>query len=443
MMIRKSITRRQTLRGTMNGAAVAVGLPLLDCFLNTHGTALANGAPLPICFGTWFWSCGFNPGRWEPAKVGAKYDMAAELQVLQPFRDKVNIYSGLKANLDGRPNVVHTTGPQVMTMGEIPRGQNAPSIDTLIADVIGTKTRFRSLEVGCAGSQASLSQRGGAIVNPSETSPAALYSRIFGEDFKDPNAENFVPDPVTMARKSVLSGVAERRHRFMASLGAADKARLEEYFTSIRQLEKQLEIELQKPAPLAACTVPAKSEDGPVGTVIDNVLSNNRLFARLLAHAFACGQTRVANMMFSPAFSPLRKAGSSMTFHLYTHEESADPKLGYQPEATSFMLHCAEGFRDVIAALDEIREGPGTLLDRTVILAHTDVSYARFHTIDNMPLLTAGGASGRLKTGLHIRAKGDAVTRLGLTLQQAVGVPVNSWGSDSNQTSRTITEVLA
>lgn len=443
MMIPRKISRRRALRGTIGGGAIAVGLPLLDCFLNANGTALADGSPLPVCFGTWFWSCGFNPGRWEPATIGSKYDMAEELKALQPFRDKINIYSGLKAYLDGRPNVVHTTAPQVMTMGEIPRGQNPPSIDTLIADAIGTKTRFRSLEVGCAGSPASYSQRGGTVINPSETSPAGLYSRIFGEDFQDPNSDKFVPDPTTMARRSVLSGVAETRRRFMSDLGAADRARLEEYFTSIRQLENKLELELQKPTPLAACSVPGKVDDKPVGMVIDDVLSNNRLFAQLLAHALACGQTRVINSVFSPAFSPLRKAGSSMTFHLYTHEESLDPKLGYQPEATSFMFQCAQGFSDFVAAFDEIREGSGTLLDRTVILAHTDVSHARYHTIDNMPLLTAGGAAGRLKTGLHIQSKGDAVTRLGLTLQQAVGVPINSWGSDSNQTSKTITEVLA
>ena len=103
-----------------------------------------------------------------------------------------------------------------------------------------------------------------------------------------------------------------------------------------------------------------------------------------------------------------------------------------------------EGLRDACsAALDSIKEGDGTLLDRTLIMATSDTGYAKLHTLENIPLFTAGGAGGRIKTGIHVAAKGDPATRVGLTVQQALGVPINSWGTDSMQTSKTIAEVLA
>ena len=147
MIPMKPVNRRSLLRGMMGGAAISVGLPFLDCFLNTNGTALADGQALPVNFGTWFWGLGLNPGRWEPAKAGKLEAMNAELQPLAAYKDKMNVFSGMKAFLDGKPNGVHFSGVQGMLTGTVPRGLIAdkPSVDALIADVIGTRTRFRSL----------------------------------------------------------------------------------------------------------------------------------------------------------------------------------------------------------------------------------------------------------------------------------------------------------
>src|SRR6202012_1470216 len=137
------------------------------------------------------------------------------------FKDKINIFSGMKVNLDGKPASPHSTGFQVGSMGDIPGSTDAlPSIDSLVADQIGTRTRFRSLEVSCDGAPSSWSRRSGSVVNPSETSPVALYTRIFGPDFKDPNAADFTPDPRIMARRSALSMVTEEKNDLMTKLGA-------------------------------------------------------------------------------------------------------------------------------------------------------------------------------------------------------------------------------
>ena len=95
-----------------------------------------------------------------------------------------------------------------------------------------------------------------------------------------------------------------------------------------------------------------------------------------------------------------------------------------------------------ISALGAYREGDGTLLDRTAVMYLTDHGHARYHTLTNIPVITAGGASGRLKTGLHVAGNGDSVARVGLTLQHAFGVSTRTWGTESNETSKLITDVL-
>ncbi len=219
------LSRRRVLRGMMGGGAITVGLPFLDCFLDSNGAAqAATGAPLPVCFGTWFHGCGLNPGRWEPKTVGPNYEFGVELQPLTPFKSKINVYSQMSALLDGRPRGAHTVGPAVILQGTTPPTLEhafnpEPSLDVLVADVIGKRSRFRSLEVSCTGNPISThSKRAGSAMNPAEISPLALYRRVFGSEFKDPNAVDFTPDATVMARRSVLSAVSEQTKRLMNHL---------------------------------------------------------------------------------------------------------------------------------------------------------------------------------------------------------------------------------
>ena len=439
----KLMNRRNILRGMFGGAAVTVGLPFLDCFLNGNGTALAaTGKSLPACFGTWYQGLGFNNGRWVPSKTGRDYENNIELKMFDKFKPRMNIISGTKYFMDGRPLETHTTGWQIASTGMIPLGANSgPSLDSQIADVIGARTRFRSIEVSLDGSRASFSNRSGSARNPSEPSPAALYARIFGPEFKDPNAANFHPDAMVMARQSVLTAVADERKSMMAQLGAGDRARLDEYFTAVRQIEHQLDLEMQKPQPLPACTIPGKVPEIAVGRTVGEAEHANKLFGQLIAHALACGQTRVFNILTGA--NGLRKPGSTQTWHSWTHEEPIDEKLGYQPEVTWFINWANARFVEFLRELDGVKEGSGTVLDRMAILWQTDHSYARTHTMDALPIMIAGRAGGRLKTGMHVSLPGDPATRVGLTMQQAFGVPIKTWGGLSNETSKTVTEILA
>jgi hypothetical protein len=102
-----------------------------------------------------------------------------------------------------------------------------------------------------------------------------------------------------------------------------------------------------------------------------------------------------------------------------------------------------KALHDFAATLDGIQEGDKTMLDRMLVFAYTDHGAPRLHSVRNYPLMTLGSGDGRIKTGMHIPRPGDAVTRVGLTIQQAMGVPISSWGTKSNHVTSPISEILA
>jgi hypothetical protein len=440
------LSRRTVLRGVLDGATVTLGLPLLECFVNANGTAYANGAALPRCFGTYFWPLGLQPGLWEPAATGADYALPETLSCLAPIKAKMNLFSGMQTFLDGKVNQNHYSGAQCQATGIVSRtgSDYSTSLDSTIGDVIGRGTRFRSLEVSCDGDRKSTwSARGASGMNPAEISPLALYMRIFGPEFKDPKAEDFKPDPMVMLRKSVLSAMTEERGGLLAQLSTFDRSRLEEYFSSVRDLEDKFAAELQKPAPLPSCYKPEQPSDKEApGSLIDQARTSQRLFAKLLAHALACDQTRVFNVSMGSAFSALRRAGDAVNFHSYTHEEPIDVQRHCQPICRWFNEQLMDTFRELVQTLDSVKEFDGTLLDRTIVYAFTDHGEARLHSMKRYPIFTAGNGGGRMKTGLHVAAEGDTVTRVGFSIQRAFGLTSPSWGSESNTATKPFSEAL-
>ena len=100
-------------------------------------------------------------------------------------------------------------------------------------------------------------------------------------------------------------------------------------------------------------------------------------------------------------------------------------------------------WREFLDEIAGIPEGDGTLLDHCLILAHSDCSIAKAHAVEGIPIMIAGNAGGRIRTGFHLDGKADPITRIGLTVQQAMGLQVDSWGTRSMETNRTITELIA
>ena len=145
-----------------------------------------------------------------------------------------------------------------------------------------------------------------------------------------------------MLQQSVLSSVKDNRADLMKTIGAADKARLDQYFTSLREVEQQLAVQLQPPPPAEACMVPKAPTAVELGTTWEDATKMHDRLTDLMVMALACNQTRVFHVALSAAVSNLRKAGQSVALHELTHEEPIDSKLGYQIEATYFLERSME-----------------------------------------------------------------------------------------------------
>jgi hypothetical protein len=448
-----SFDRRSVLRGMLGGAAVYVSLPVLDIFLNGNGTAFADGAKLPVRFGTYFWGLGLTDTptggtRWVPKTTGAGYEITPELESLGALKDKVSVFSGFRAIPDGRANLVHWSGHASILSGIAPAATgrfDGPSFDTQVADAIGGSTRFKVLDIDASVSRrpVSYSTRTGTTFATPEATPLALYQRLFGTGFQDPNSDNWRPDPSIQLRQSVLSAVTEQRAALMSSVGKADRVKLDQYFTSVRELENQLAVQLQKPEKLQACVLPTAPKETPRGASVDVVNGNTKTMAKLLAMGLACNQTRVFNFVHTAGSSETYIAGESKIYHQITHDEPTDAQLGYQPETSKLAGLVMQAFGDFLAELDAVKEGDGTLLDNMLIVAFSDTGYAKIHSIENIPMFLAGRAGGRHKAGQHIHATGDSVTRVSLTAQRLVGAPVAEFGTGAMKTSRPISEVMA
>jgi hypothetical protein len=436
----------------LNGAGVCVAIPILDRFLNGNGTAFANGVKLPVRFGTYFWGLGLTDTptggtRWVPHKTGAGYEIMPELEFLKPVKEKVSVFSGFRAIGDGRANLVHWSGHASILSGIAPAVSgrfDGPSFDTKIADAIGTSTRFKVIDVDASMSRQPVSystRTGGTFASP-ETTPLALYTRLFGQGFQDPNSDDWRPDPTIMLRQSVLSAVKDQRQTLMAGAGKADQIKLDQYFTSVRDMENQLAIQLQKPEKCESCVVPSPPKNAPRGASVDVVNANTKTMARLLAMGLACNQTRVFTFVHTAGSSETYVAGQAKIYHQITHDEPTDAQLGYQPETSKLAGLVMQGLGDFLVEMDAIKEGDGTLLDHSLIMAFSDTGYAKIHSIENIPMFLAGRAGGKHKAGQHIATKGDSVTRVSLTAMHLVGAAAGEFGSGAMKTTRPISEVI-
>lgn len=443
------LDRRFLLRGMFHGSAATMMVPFLDCFLDSKGKALAaTGQKVPTRFNTFFFGCGLTKQLWVPKTAGQNYETTVQLKPLEAFKSKLNVFSGLRIPFDDNPNYQHWSGVAAAATGISPSKQgqfDSKTIDQQVADVISRGARYKSVAAAASGNpKESYSSLGGLNTLPPETTPLGLYTRLFGPGFQDPNAPNWKPDPSIIVQQSVLSVVADDRKRAMMHLGASDKARMDQYFTSVREVELQMATQLQRPELTAKVEIPAAPEnDMVVNNALPNIKRNVPLMSKLGAIALATDQTRVFNLSISEPGSQIFIPGDSLGYHQSTHEEPIDPILGYQPRVAQYNVHSMELFAMMLKELDGIQEGDGTLLDHSLVFAYTDQSFAKIHAVDGLPMLVAGLASGRMKGGFHVAGDNSTVSRVGLTAMKAMGVSVDSWGANSMETKSPFTELLA
>jgi hypothetical protein len=431
----------------VGGAAVNVALPLLNCMLNTNGTALADGKPMPVRFGTWGWGLGMNSSIFVPKTYGADFDLPEEISSLEPIKKHINLITNTQAFRDNYQNLCHYTGWVIARTGSAPKDTKdipGETIDVTIANQIGGGTRFKSLTATATGDvRNTYSYENSNTPNSPEWSPLQFYTRLFGPDFPDPNAKTFNPDPRIMVRRSVLSGVMDQTKSLMQTVPADDRARLDQYFTGLRHLEQQFQQRLEKPEPIEACVRPGEiTVDPAMGQEAEAIALRHRMMTDLLVMALACDQTRVFNMAYTNANCSTIKPGYEKPHHTTTHEEPVDMHVGYQPTASWFTRRAMESWAYFVDAFTKVKEGNGTLLDNVFIMATTDHGYARVHSLDHIPIFTAGRCGGAVRTGLHIDGKGTTGCRVGYTALKLMGVDKPSWGVNSNNTSQEVGEIL-
>jgi hypothetical protein len=448
----RRLSRRTLLRGLAAGAAVGVGLPVLEAMLDTHGKALADGSALPKRFGVFFWGNGVRLAQWVPATTGAGFALPPALQPFESVRDYVSIVSGYDI-MTGNERGHHAGCVGILSgapmLSQDPKGAqyastfSAPSIDQVVAASVGKSTRFRSLEVGISKSVSTsegttlryLSHNGPDSPNAPEYSPTALYARLFGAGFVAP-AETPKLDPKLALRRSVLSSVREDVSALRTRLGKNDQRRIDQHFESIRALENQLMADELAAPPPAACA----RLDEPLDTKGDSSLvATTAAMSKLLAMSLACDQSRVFSMLFSGSVggTSYPEIKVSTNHHSLTHDEG-----GAQPQVQAVTKFIMERFATLLAALRDLPEGDGNLLDRCVILGSSDVSEGQPHTIDNYPIVVAGGGGGALARGVHVAGKHGNTSDVLLSLLHAMDMPLKEFGVKNGLTSQTVPGLL-
>ncbi|MBI5516655.1 MAG: DUF1552 domain-containing protein [Deltaproteobacteria bacterium] len=418
------LSRRTVLRGMLGAGFVSVALPPLEAMMNATGTAYAGGTRFPKRFGVWFWGNGVLPERWVPTTEGAGWTPSPQLMPLMPLRDQVTVVSGTRVMTTN--DSPHGSGPAGLLSGDNARGGSflRPSLDQLIAQEVGGATRFRSLEVGVQRSTSSLSYTGPNQVNPPETSPRALFNRLFGEGFRLPG-EMATADPRLALRRSVLDAVSGQAGRLRGRLGAADRQRLEQHLDGVRGLEQRIGRLEADPPNLAACARPmAPPEAFPDMEGRPQTRAISRAVSDLLVMALACDQTRVFFNMFSQPVNNTLYGRATAGHHQLTHDEPGD-----QPQVHTILVSIHEELAYFLSALRAVREGDGTLLDHLLVLATTDCSFGRTHAIDNYPILLCGGCNGAVRAGVHYRStSGENASRVSLAILRAMEVRATDFG---------------
>lgn len=455
----RPLKRRTLLRGMIGAGTVMVGLPLLEAMLDSNGEALAEGEPLPLRFGVWFWGNGSQPGAWAPATLGAGWEAAGLLAGLAPVKEYVSVVSGgvlpvLKVNnphVEGAVGILAGGNPLLHASYN---GQAndwdfltvpTPSVDQLAVEHLAGKSPFRTLALAVtpvhtsdAGSNNApgtaisyISHPAPYVFNPPTMDPSALFAALFGGGFKPGEVE-----PAALARSMVLDAVRSDAADLRGRLGKNDRTRLDLHLEGIHELQNRLTAEVMGGE---ACGLPLD----PGNPVSERMRA--RAFAELVAMAFACDLSRVVSLEFSSPASHvdypdigINAMGLGTSFHEYEHQN------GYDANVLTGLRYFIELFGEFVAAMKALPEAGGNLLDRCCILGTSDVSGGWDHAMNDYPLFVAGKAGGALvHPGVHVSLAGDNAARVPFTCLQAAGVPVAGFGTDQFATANPVAEILA
>jgi hypothetical protein len=437
-MNRSRLTRRTLLRS----AGVSIALPWLEALLPA-ATPSTAAPPRRVVF--MYAPTGKHMADWTPRDEGVVAELPPTLLPLQAWKSQVTILSGLaqrNANANGEGPGDHARAMATFLTGCRPRktaGDDVHvgvSIDQVLAASVGRATRLPSLEVGCEGGRAggtcdngyscayqtNLSWRTPSSPMPKETDPRVVFDRLFGDRVRLESDSARVRRE--RERRSILDFVAEDATYLRQDLGSGDRHRLDEYLTSIREVERRL----QQSQPTLAIGQERLVRPGGVS---ENFAAHARLLVDLAALALQADLTRVVTFVLGNDGSnrSYREVGVAEGHHDVSHHGHDPARLEKLRRINR--LHVSQ-LAYLLGRLHGIPQGARTLLDQCVIVYGSGISDGDRHNHEELPILLAGGGGSIHRGGQHIRyVEGTPLCNLYLNLQEALGLQATRFGDST------------
>lgn len=407
-----TLNRRNFLRA----AGVSLALPLLDALAPAQNAAATPRRMVCICT-----PLGLHTPHLFPQEAGRDYQSTPYLEVLNEFRDDFTVISGLSHPQVGSSHDSIYSFLTAAPHPEIRAGfRNSISLDQFAATHIGRETRFPSLALSCEGFSLSWT-RSGALV-PTDSFPSSVFARLFLDGRPDE-----VQAQVRRLRdgRSILDTVGEQARSLQPELGAADRDKLDEYFTSVRELERGLarsEEWSKRPKPRVEARPPQDITNGA------DLVGRARLMFDLIHLALQTDSTRLITLMLlgTSLVPPIQ--GVSLGHHDLSHHGQDPSKI---TQLRTVEVEKLRTLRAFLAKLKETREQDASLLDRTSVFFSSNLGNASSHSTRNLPVILAGGG---FRHGQHLAfdpASPPPLSNLYVSMLQRLGIEADRFGSST------------
>ena len=420
------IARPLSRRRFLSGAGAFLALPLLGSFTPVFGREKAAAPPQRMLLISN--NLGVLPTQFFPTQTGRGYAASPYLATLAAFRDDFTVFSGLS-----HPDVVggHSTENCFLTAARGPTKsgfRNEISLDQFAAEKLGQVTRLPTLNLGVNIDKAnrSLSWTRDGVLLPAEDSASALFRRMFLQG-----------NPAEVARQlhrleergSILDTLLDDTKRYARDLDGADRTRLDQYLTSVREVEDRLRTAQEwemRPKPKTDRPMPTDITDRQLFFAkFDLMLSMAQL-------AFESDSTRIVTLMVDAFATPVFKLHPDQNttdgYHNLSHHGQSVEKVRQLKDADQQQMTL---LAKVLGRLTEHREGDQRLLDRTMVLFGSNMGDANTHDNTNLPILLAGGG---FKHGQHLAFRRDQNTplcNLYVSMLRKMGVDADAFGSST------------
>jgi hypothetical protein len=433
-----TLSRRTLLQGV--GAAIA--LPWLEAMGPVAAwSAPAKGtAPAPNRMAFLYVPNGINMADWTPTAEGTGFELKPILKPLEGVKEYLTVLTGLtadKARANGDGGGDHARALGAFLTGCQPRKTDGTdiragvSVDQVAASRLADQTRLPSLEIGAEhGSMAGNCDSGYSCVYsstmswksatqplPKEVNPKLVFERLFGGPDKDRVKRD-------ATRRSILDFVREDAGDLARKLGGTDRRKLDEYFSSIRDIELRIERAAKMP--------PVKTPEGPRPTGVPAKYEDHlKLMADLMVLAFQADITRVITFVLANEGSnkPYPFIGVSEGHHDLSHHGNDSKKKAKIAQINTF--HVSQ-LAYLLTKLKATKEGSGNLLDHSMIAYGSGNSDGNAHNHDDLPVVLAGGGCGTIKPGRHLRfARETPLNNLWISLLDRLNVKVDRLGDST------------